>query len=84
MDNTHEWCAPGVEAQIDNLQGFPSSTFPWWMEKLNRNETIHTPRVDELPSHAQSEKEILQSQNIQSVLVVPVSQRFEADRIHRI
>ena len=73
MDNTHEWCAPGVEAQIDNLQGFPSSTFPWWMEKLNRNETIHTPRVDELPSHAQSEKEILQSQNIQSVLVVPVA-----------
>jgi len=73
IDNTHEWCAPGVEAQIDNLHGLPSSTFPWWMEKLNRNETIHTPRVDELPSHAQSEKEILQSQNIQSVLVVPVA-----------
>ena len=72
MDNTHEWCAPGIEAEIDNLQGIPSSTLPWWMEKLNRNETIHIPRVDELPSHAQAEKKILQSQNIQSVLVVPV------------
>jgi len=41
MNNTHEWCAPGIETQIENLQGLPSSTFPWWMQKLNSNETIY-------------------------------------------
>jgi len=73
MDNTHEWCAPGIEAQIEHLQGFPSSTFPWWMEKLNRNEIVYIPRVDDLPTQARAEKEILQSQNIKSVLVVPIT-----------
>jgi len=72
MDNTHEWCAPGIKTEIDNLKGLPSSTFPWWMEKLNRNETIHISCVKDLPNQARAEKEILQSQNIQSVLVVPV------------
>ena len=73
MNNTHEWCAPGIEAQIENLQGLPSSTFPWWMEKLKNNETVHIPRVNDLPTQAHAEKEILQFQNIQSVLVVPVT-----------
>ncbi len=73
MNNTHEWCAPGIEAQIENLQGLPSSTFPWWMKKLKNNETVHIPRVNDLPTQAHAEKEILQFQNIQSVLVVPVT-----------
>jgi len=72
MDNTHEWCAPGIKTEIDNLKGLPSSTFPWWMEKLNRNEFIHISCVKDLPNQARAEKEILQSQNIQSLLVVPV------------
>jgi len=35
MDNTHEWCAHGVEPQIENLNGIPADMVPWWMEKLN-------------------------------------------------
>jgi len=72
MDNTYEWCAPGIEPQMENLQGLPVDAFPWWMEKLSRFETIHIPRVADLPPGASAEREILQSQGIQSLLAVPL------------
>lgn len=72
MDNTHEWCAEGIEPQIDNLKGLSSGAFPWWMKKLNRFNCINVPSVEDLPPQADAEKNILQAQDIQSVLVVPV------------
>jgi len=75
MDNTHEWCSPGTESQIDNLQDLDSSLVPWWMSKLERGEDIVVPQVDNLPPHAHSEKMILQAQDIKSLLVVPITSR---------
>ena len=72
MDNTHEWCAKGIEPQINRLKDLPVDTFPLWMEKLKRFENIHIPRVADLPPEANDEKAILESQSIQSVIVVPV------------
>lgn len=72
MDNTHEWCAKGIEPQIENLKGLDVSEFPWWMKNLNKSKTIHVPVVSELPPEANNEKEILESQNIKSVVVVPL------------
>ncbi|MBC8191301.1 MAG: CHASE domain-containing protein [Candidatus Marinimicrobia bacterium] len=72
MSNTHEWCAEGIEPQMDKLQGIPVEAVPWWMEKLCRLENIYIPRVADLPPEASSEKEILQDQNIQSLIVVPM------------
>jgi len=73
MDNTHEWCAQGIEPQMENLQGLPSDTFPWWMAKLRRFENVAIPRVKDLPPEASVEREILQSQDIQSLIVVPLT-----------
>jgi len=72
MDNTHEWCAERIEPQIDNLKNLPVSIFPWWMEKLNQFLDISIPRVVDLPSEANAEREILQLQDIQSLVVVPM------------
>jgi signal transduction histidine kinase/ActR/RegA family two-component response regulator len=82
MDNTHEWCAEGIESQIENLQGLPVGILPWWtassftmrmvMEKLNRFENVHIPSVADLPPEASAEKGILQAQGIQSILIVPM------------
>ncbi len=74
MDNTHEWCSEGIEPQIENLQGLPSQIVPWWMKKLLRHEIIHIPKVDALPLEASVEKEILQAQDIKSLIVVPMSE----------
>lgn len=73
MNNTHEWCAQGIEPQIDNLQGIPAEIIPWWMEKLNRFEIINIYNIEDMPLAAAVEKKILESQSIQSVLVVPMA-----------
>jgi PAS domain S-box-containing protein len=71
MSNTHEWCAPGIKPEIKNLQGLPLEMFPWWMKALGAGGSIHVKNVSELPPEARAEKEILELQNIKSVLVVP-------------
>ena len=71
MNNTHEWCAPGVKPEIEELQSLPLEMFPWWIKLLEAGENIHVKNVAELPPEAQAEKEILEVQNIKSVLVVP-------------
>jgi two-component system cell cycle sensor histidine kinase/response regulator CckA len=71
MNNTHEWCAPGIKPEIENLQGLPLKMFPWWMKLLIAGRNIHVKNVAELSPEARAEKEILEAQNTKSVLVVP-------------
>lgn len=72
MSNTHEWCRKGIEPQIENLKDIPVSSVPWWLERLLKFENIHVPVVSELPPEASAEKEILQAQDIKSLIVVPM------------
>lgn len=72
MDNTHEWCAEGIVPLIQNLKGVPVDSFPWGIEKLKRFEAIHIPRLSDMPDCAQPERELLQSQAVQSCIVVPI------------
>lgn len=72
MNDTHEWTAEGISPEIERLQGLPTAVFPWWMEWLRRGEVIHVTRVADLPAEARAEREILEAQGIQSVLVVPL------------
>jgi signal transduction histidine kinase len=70
--NTHEWCAEGITPQVDNLQNISVDTLPWWMDKLGRFENINIPDVEKLPARAKNEKQILQAQSIQSLIVIPM------------
>src|SRR6056297_107946 len=72
MSNTHEWTADSVSPEKENLQNLPCKTFPWWTKKIKRKEIINIPVVDELGEFAIFEKEFLQAQGIQSVVVVPL------------
>ncbi|HEX7974683.1 MAG TPA: GAF domain-containing protein [Anaerolineales bacterium] len=72
MDNTYEWCAPGIQPQIERLQGIPCASLPWWMDKFSRLETVHIPQVSLLPPEAAAEREMLQSEDIQSLIAVPL------------
>ena len=71
MNNTHEWCAPGVRPEIERLQGLSTDMFPWWMKILKAGGDIHVKIVAEMSSEARAEKEMLEAQNIKSVLVAP-------------
>lgn len=72
MDNTYEWCVLGTSPEIDNLQDLDTGIFPWWMDKLIKGETIAINNVNIMPPEASAEQGILQAQNIQSLLVVPI------------
>ncbi len=72
MSNTHEWCNIGILPEIENLQDIPYDILPMWMETLRRHENIIIRSVNELPGTWQAEREILEPQGIQSLLVIPI------------
>jgi len=72
MVNTHEWCAPGITPEKENLQALPVEVYPWWTQRLKQREVIHVPRVELLGEEAAAEKAILSEQSIRSVVVVPL------------
>ena len=77
MSNTHEWCNEGVEPQKENLQNLPTDIYPWWMSKLQNDEIIHIIDVSSLPPEASTEKDILEMQDIKSLLVLPMYSKGE-------
>ncbi len=72
MSNTHEWCAEGVTPAIDQLQGLPCDMAPWWMAKLSAHELIVLSSLAELPSEAIIERALIEAQDIQSLIIVPI------------
>lgn len=72
MSNTHEWCAEGVNPQIDNLQDLPVELIPWSIKKLRGGEPIHITDVANLPPEAATEKANLEAQGIKSLLILPL------------
>ncbi|MDA0524317.1 ATP-binding protein [Methanococcoides alaskense] len=72
MDNTHEYCKGGNSCQKENLQNLPLDMFPWWMKKLNNGESICISDVSALPEEAAAEKELLEIQDVRSLLVFPI------------
>ena len=73
--NTHEWCAPGIAPQKENLQALPTETLPWWMKQMHDDTMLRIDRVSEMPPEAHVEQEILDAQDIQSLVVVPMTRR---------
>lgn len=72
MNNTYEWCNVGINPEINNLQDIPCGIFPLWMSKLLKQETVDIPFVRKLPKSWQAEKDILEPQGIQSLIVIPI------------
>jgi diguanylate cyclase (GGDEF)-like protein/PAS domain S-box-containing protein len=71
MSNTHEWCAPGVETQMENIQNQATGSLPWWKTQILKKKPLHIPDVTALPPHAAAEKKEFLSQNIRSLVCLP-------------
>jgi signal transduction histidine kinase len=70
--NLNEWCKPGVEPQIENLQGIPNEIVPNWIENMQQGKEIYIDDLNKLDEKWAPEKEILEPQGIQSLLSIPV------------
>jgi signal transduction histidine kinase/ActR/RegA family two-component response regulator len=74
--NTHEWCAPGITAEIDQLQAVDLSDLPDWLETHQRGQAVEIPEVMRLPEDSTVHK-ILAAQNIKSLITVPLINESE-------
>jgi len=72
MNNTYEWCNEGIPPEIENLQEIPCDLLPNWIEILRTHNNIVIPSVQDLPENWQGERDILEPQGIQSLLVIPL------------
>ena len=72
IDNTHEWCAPGIAPQIDTLQNYPITCTPWHFARLRQGGIVDVPDVDELPPEAEPEKREFHRLGLKSILSIAV------------
>jgi diguanylate cyclase (GGDEF)-like protein/PAS domain S-box-containing protein len=77
MDNTYEWCSPGVSQEMDNLQGLAAESMPWLMEQLRHGQAFQIKDVAALPLEAKPERAILEAQRIRSCLIMPMHRNQE-------
>jgi PAS domain S-box-containing protein len=72
VSNTYEWCAQGIRPERLNMQNLPTASLRWSTDSLRRGENIVADSIVGLPEEALAEKELLASQGIRSVLLVPI------------
>jgi len=73
IDNTHEWCATGIEPARDMLQDLPADMIDHWRTEFDTGREVLIPDVHALPDSA-PEKLVLLEQGIRSLLAVPMVQ----------
>jgi PAS domain S-box-containing protein len=69
--NTHEWCAEGIDPQIQELQDTPMEYFPDWLNAHVKGQIMHIPVVSELATDGML-RESLEAQGIQSLIAIPM------------
>ncbi len=69
--NSHEWCADGVDPMIEHLQALPVAELEDIRAPLSLGRVIHAPDIAHFEPGS-AEYELLASQGIRSVLIVPM------------
>ncbi|MEI8085241.1 MAG: PAS domain S-box protein [Paludibacter sp.] len=71
--NTYEWCAAGVEPEIDIAQDIPLEGIPFSLGKHLKGEELHIDNVSALPDEGpESIKSKLEPQGLKSVISIPM------------
>jgi PAS domain S-box-containing protein len=73
IHNTHEWCAPGIEPQIERMRNYPSDGLKWTNEWLLQGNTLYIPHINQMPEPAKPEQDLFSEQKIQSLVAIPMS-----------
>lgn len=70
--NIAQWSRWHQQPMSDLGYHFITQPFQWWHQQLENNQNIVINSLDDLPSNAIAEKQLLQFLNVQSVLAVPI------------
>lgn len=72
-NNTYEWCAAGIEPEIQNLQNIPIEYIPQWLEAHAENKAFYIQDVNKLAEDGEfGLKAILEPQGVQSLIAIPM------------
>ena len=72
LSNTYEWVNTGITREIDNLQDVPISVIQHWLDIFHEKGNFYISNVDENVARNTREYELLQMQNIQSLIAAPL------------
>lgn len=73
VDNTHEWCAQGINPDKENQKNRELSQYhPMLASYIEKHEVFNVPDVEALPEEFNIEKEHLKANGVKSIIVVPM------------
>ena len=72
FQNTFEWCADGIEPQIQTLQYIPLEEMPVWLDRFQKKKNIVIYDVEDIAEAMPREYARLKPQNIHTLIAVPV------------
>ena len=73
--NIYEWCNKGIKSEQNKLQNIPLEDFSWIFSEMKNKGIAFIDNINEIPDSYIAEKEQLRSQNIQSLLCIPISKK---------
>jgi|GEM_PF-1833652 len=68
--NTHEWCAPGITPEIDNLQAIPLKSISRWVSRHKLGKNLIVDDVSAMPPGM--DRKLLEAQDIKSLACLPL------------
>ena len=75
IDFTHKWLGEGIIPLLEDAKENQLAQLNWSNSQLIANEIVFIPKVEELPPEAIMEKEIMLSQDIKSLISIPISSK---------
>ncbi len=72
LNNSHEWCAPGITPCKERIQGVSLEKYPWIIRRICREPFVLLPDIEQLPAEAAVEREEFKVQEIKSMLLLPL------------
>ncbi len=75
LNNTFEWCAPGITSEIDFLQNIPLDVVDDWVAKFEESGEFCISSVHNDLAPDARDREILQAQDIDSLMAAPLRRK---------
>jgi len=72
MTCTHEWCAQGIEPQMDKLKDLPIDHFRWTVAQIIRSQVVQVRSGSDLPPEAGAERAEFGALGLEARLVIPM------------
>ena len=69
---THEWCSEDCKLRMSQARELPVGIPPWIAEKTKEDQIVHILQMADLPPEARMEKEFLQLNGCQSLILAPM------------